>query len=242
MAPRSGSVLRTAARTARHSTCKGPAYAGLRRSLATAVEQDAVPGATSKPEPLTVQLPESALGFEVSLKDADTESVGTSLSNRPIYLDAQATTPVDPRVLDKMLPYMTNQYGNPHSRTHAYGWEAEAGVNEARAHVADLIGANEKDMIFTSGATESNNLAIKGVARFYGRSGKKHIITLQTEHKCVLDSCRYLQDEGFDVTYLPVQNDGTVDVELLKNSIRPDTCLVSVSTAPQQDLEEHCSH
>lgn len=230
MAQRSGSALRIAGRAltrnASKSTIGSSSSSICRRTLATAVDKLDLP--TQAPEPVTVQLPESALGFEVSLKDTTREAVGTSLSSRPIYLDAQATTPVDPRVLDKMLPFMTNQYGNPHSRTHAYGWEAEAAVNVARQHLGDLIGANEKDMIFTSGATESNNLAIKGVARFYGRSGKKHIITLQTEHKCVLDSCRYLQDEGFDVTYLPVQTDGTVDLEVLKNAIRPDTCLVSV--------------
>jgi cysteine desulfurase len=140
----------------------------------------------------------------------------------------QATTPVDPRVLDAMLPYLTNQYGNPHSRTHAYGWETEAAVEKARKQVADLIGANAKDIIWTSGATESNNMAIKGIARFYGRNGKKHIITLQTEHKCVLDSCRVLQDEGYDVTYLPVEHDGKVNLKQLEEAIRPDTCLVSV--------------
>jgi hypothetical protein len=137
----------------------------------------------------------------------------------------QATTPTDPRVLDAMLPFLTNQYGNPHSRTHAYGWETEKAVDAAREvgipyhlapflrmfwlrlfqHVASLIGANPKDIVFTSGATETNNMAIKGIARFHRKSGKKHIITTQTEHKCVLDSCRYLQDEGFDVSYLPVQ-------------------------------------
>lgn len=129
-----------------------------------------------------------------------------------------------------MLPFLTNQYGNPHSRTHAYGWETEKAVEVARKQVADLIGANEKDIIWTSGATESNNMAIKGIARFYGRNGKKHIITLQTEHKCVLDSCRYLQDEGYDVTYLPVEHDGKVDLAKLEAAIRPDTCLVSVMT------------
>lgn len=127
-----------------------------------------------------------------------------------------------------MLPFLTNQYGNPHSRTHAYGWETEKAVEIARKQVADLIGANAKDIIWTSGATESNNMAIKGIARFYGRSGKKHIITLQTEHKCVLDSCRYLQDEGYDITYLPVEHDGKVDLAKLEAAIRPDTCLVSV--------------
>lgn len=148
---------------------------------------------------------------------------------RPIYLDMQATTPVDPRVLDAMLPYFVGVYGNPHSRTHAYGWESEKGVEEAREHIARLIGADAKEIIFTSGATESNNMSIKGVARFFGRSGKKkHIVTTQTEHKCVLDSCRHLQDEGFEVTYLPVQNDGLVNMAELEAAIRPDTAIVSI--------------
>lgn len=148
---------------------------------------------------------------------------------RPIYLDMQATTPVDPRVLDAMIPYYVGVYGNPHSRTHAYGWESEKAVEEAREHVARLIGADPKEIIFTSGATESNNMSIKGVARFFGRSGKKkHIITTQTEHKCVLDSCRHLQDDGFDVTYLPVQNNGLIKMEDLEAAIRPDTAIVSI--------------
>ncbi|RYP91746.1 hypothetical protein DL770_002090 [Monosporascus sp. CRB-9-2] len=148
---------------------------------------------------------------------------------RPIYLDMQATTPVDPRVLDAMLPFFVGAYGNPHSRTHAYGWESEKAVEDARAHVANLIGADPKEIIFTSGATESNNMSIKGVARFFARSGKKrHIITTQTEHKCVLDSCRHLQDEGFEVTYLPVQNNGLIKIEDLDAAIRPDTVLVSI--------------
>ncbi|GAP84689.1 putative cysteine desulfurase [Rosellinia necatrix] len=150
---------------------------------------------------------------------------------RPIYLDMQATTPVDPRVLDSMLPFFVGVYGNPHSRTHAYGWESEKAVEDAREHVANLIGADPKEIIFTSGATESNNMSIKGVARFFGRSGKKkHIITSQTEHKCVLDSCRHLQDEGFDVTYLPVQNNGLINMQELEAAIRPDTALVSIMT------------
>ncbi|KAI1459260.1 cysteine desulfurase [Annulohypoxylon moriforme] len=148
---------------------------------------------------------------------------------RPIYLDMQATTPVDPRVLDAMLPFFVNVYGNPHSRTHAYGWESEKAVEEAREHVAKLIGADSKEIIFTSGATESNNMSIKGVARFFGRSGKKkHIVTSQTEHKCVLDSCRHLQDEGYEVTYLPVQTNGLINMEELEAAIRPDTILVSI--------------
>ena len=148
---------------------------------------------------------------------------------RPIYLDMQATTPVDPRVLDAMIPFYVGVYGNPHSRTHAYGWESEKAVEEAREHIAKLIGADAKEIILTSGATESNNMSIKGVARFFGRSGKKkHIITTQTEHKCVLDSCRHLQDEGFEVTYLPVQNNGLVRMEDLEAAIRPETAIVSI--------------
>ncbi|KAJ2894774.1 cysteine desulfurase [Zalerion maritima] len=148
---------------------------------------------------------------------------------RPIYLDMQATTPLDPRALDAMLPFYTGIYGNPHSRTHAYGWESEKAVETARTHIAKLIGADPKEIIFTSGATESNNMSIKGVARFFSRSGKKkHIITTQTEHKCVLDSCRHLQDEGYDVTYLPVQQSGRINMEDLEAAIRPETCLVSI--------------
>ncbi|KAH7358232.1 cysteine desulfurase IscS [Plectosphaerella cucumerina] len=150
---------------------------------------------------------------------------------RPIYLDMQATTPVDPRVLDAMIPFYTGVYGNPHSKTHAYGWESEKAVEEAREHIAKLIGADAKEIIFTSGATESNNMSIKGVARFFGRSGKKkHIITTQTEHKCVLDSCRHLQDEGFEITYLPVQQSGLVDLAQLEAAIKPETALVSIMT------------
>jgi len=153
---------------------------------------------------------------------------GQELEGRAVYLDGLATTPVDPRVLDAMLPYLTVSYGNPHSRTHVYGWEAESAIEKARKDIADLIGANEKEIVFTSGATESNNAAIKGIARFYARDGKKHIITTQTEHKCVLDSCRKLETEGFDVTYLPVQKNGLVDVEQFRAAIRPDTIVASV--------------
>ena len=168
---------------------------------------------------------------------------------RPIYLDMQATTPTDPRVLDAMLPFFTGLYGNPHSRTHAYGWETEKATERAREHVANLIGAEPKEIIFTSGATESNNMSIKGVARFFGRSGKKkHIITSQTEHKCVLDSCRHLQDEGYDVTYLPVQKNGLIDVQGLEAAIRPDTALVSIMTVnneigviqPMEEIGQLC--
>ncbi|KAI9296804.1 mitochondrial cysteine desulfurase [Neoconidiobolus thromboides FSU 785] len=144
-------------------------------------------------------------------------------------MDVQATTPMDPRVLDAMLPYLTQFYGNAHSRTHQYGWESEKATEKAREYVAKLIGADPKEIIFTSGATESNNIAIKGVARFY-KAKKKHIITTQTEHKCVLDSCRVLQEEGFEITYLPVQSNGLVDLKLLEESIRPDTSIVSIMT------------
>ncbi|KAJ9164662.1 Cysteine desulfurase-like protein [Coniochaeta hoffmannii] len=163
---------------------------------------------------------------------------------RPIYMDMQATTPVDPRVLDAMLPFYVGVYGNPHSRTHAYGWETEKAVEEARGHIAALIGADPKEIIFTSGATESNNMSIKGVARFFGRGGKKkHIITCQTEHKCVLDSCRHLQDEGFEVTYLPVKSSGLIDMAELEAAIREDTVLVSIMSVNNeigviQPLEE----
>ena len=166
---------------------------------------------------------------------------------KPLYLDAQSTTPLDPRVLDSMLPYLTSYYGNPHSRTHQYGWESEAAMEKARTQVANLIGADSKEIVFTSGATESNNISVKGVARFYA-SKKKHIITTQTEHKCVLDSCRQMESEGFEVTYLPVQSNGLVDLELLESSIRPDTGLVSVMTVnneigviqPVEDIGRIC--
>eukprot|EP01108_Squamamoeba_japonica_P001889 TRINITY_DN184_c0_g11_i1.p2 TRINITY_DN184_c0_g11~~TRINITY_DN184_c0_g11_i1.p2 ORF type:complete len:427 (+),score=170.29 TRINITY_DN184_c0_g11_i1:27-1307(+) len=153
-----------------------------------------------------------------------------SLALRPIYLDAQATTPVDPRVLDAMLPLYTESFGNAHSRTHAYGWEANDMVEDARAQVASLIGASANEIVFTSGATESNNIAVKGVARFAAKSRKKknHVITTVTEHKCVLDSCRALEAEGFDVDYLPVQKNGIIDLADLRAKIRPETALVSV--------------
>lgn len=162
----------------------------------------------------------------------DVKSTGFSIRGeaklgRPAYLDFQATTPLDPRVLDSMMPYLTEKYGNPHSRTHSFGWETEKAIEAARENVARLIGASGKEIIFTSGATESNNMAIKGVARFY-REHKKHVITTQTEHKCVLDSCRSLESEGFEVTYLPVQSNGLIDLERLKEAIRPDTALVSI--------------
>ncbi|OEJ65215.1 IscS subfamily cysteine desulfurase [Magnetovibrio blakemorei] len=151
----------------------------------------------------------------------------TWTQNNPLYLDYQATTPTDPRVVEAMNPYWTEKFGNPHSRNHHYGWEAEDAVEIARGHVADLIGASTKEIIFTSGATESNNLAIKGVAKFYGDK-RNHIITCVTEHKCVLESCRALQQDGFDVTYLHVQENGLIDLDVLKAAMTDKTVLVSI--------------
>ncbi len=145
----------------------------------------------------------------------------------PLYLDYQATTPTDPRVVEKMLPYFTEKFGNPHSRTHHYGWEAEKAVEVARAQIASLIGATAKEIIFTSGATESNNLAIKGVGRFY-KDKRNHIITCVTEHKCVLDTCRHLEMEGFDITYLPVQQNGLIDLAVLEAAMTEKTVIVSI--------------
>lgn len=149
------------------------------------------------------------------------------LTGKAAYLDVQATSPMDPRVVDAMIPYMTYNFGNPHSTTHEYGWDADKAVEQARESVGNLINANSKEIIFTSGATESNNAIIKGVAHFL-KNKKKHIITTQIEHKCVLDSCRVLETEGFEVTYLPVGTNGLIDLEQLKAAIRPDTALVSI--------------
>lgn len=146
----------------------------------------------------------------------------------PIYMDYQSTTPIDPRVIDKMVEVMKNDYGNPHSRSHAFGWKAEEIVENARQQIAKLINANEKEIFFTSGATESNNIAIKGVAKFYENLGKKHIITLTTEHKCVINSCRDLEQEGFKITFLPVQKNGLVDLNMLESAITEQTALVSI--------------
>ena len=145
----------------------------------------------------------------------------------PIYLDYGATTPVDPRVVDAMIPWLREHFGNPASRSHAWGWEAEEAVEKARVQVADLIGADPREIVWTSGATESINLALKGAAHFYQGKGK-HLITLKTEHKAVLDTMRELERQGFDVTYLDVQEDGLVNMDALKAAIRPDTILISI--------------
>lgn len=146
---------------------------------------------------------------------------------RPIYLDYSATTPVDPRVAEKMIPYLCEKFGNPASRSHAYGWEAEKAVDEARAEVAAYINADPKEIVWTSGATESDNLAVKGAAHFYKDKGK-HLITVKTEHKAILDSMRHLETEGYEVTYLDVQENGLLDLKALEAAMRPDTTLVSV--------------
>ncbi|XP_039480932.1 cysteine desulfurase, mitochondrial [Drosophila santomea] len=190
------------------------AVANVVRHEATSSKTADKPAATSK------EFRERQVRFNI--KNEQTEG-------RPLYLDAQATTPMDPRVLDAMLPYLTNYYGNPHSRTHAYGWETETAVEKAREQVATLIGADPKEIIFTSGATESNNISVKGVARFYGTK-KRHVITTQTEHKCVLDSCRALENEGFKVTYLPVLANGLIDLQQLEETITTETSLVSIMT------------
>ena len=145
----------------------------------------------------------------------------------PIYLDYSATTPVDPRVAAKMIPYLTEHFGNPASRSHAYGWETEAAVEEARDQVAKLVNADPKEIVWTSGATESNNLAIKGAAHFYSGKGK-HIVTLRTEHKAVLDTFRELEREGFEATYLDPLPNGLIDLDAFRAALRPDTVLVSI--------------
>jgi len=145
----------------------------------------------------------------------------------PIYMDYGATTPCDPRVVDAMIPWLREHFGNPASRSHAWGWEAEEAVEKARAQVADLIGADPREIVWTSGATESNNLALKGAAHFYQGKGK-HLITVKTEHKAVLDTMRELERQGFEVTYLDVQPDGLLDLDRFRDAIRPDTILASV--------------
>jgi len=165
----------------------------------------------------------------------------------PIYMDYSATTPIDPRVADKMIPYLREHFGNPASRSHAYGWEAEQAVEEARGHVAALIGADPREIVWTSGTTESNNLALKGAAHFYQSRGK-HIITVKTEHKAVLDTVRELERQGFEATYLQPQDDGLITVQQIADAVRPDTILVSVMwvnneigvVQPIEEIGEFC--
>src|SRR5687768_1148035 len=160
----------------------------------------------------------------------------------PIYMDNHATTPLDPRVLDAMMPYLTDKFGNAASRNHQFGWDAEEAVEEARKQVAALIGADPREIVFTSGATESDNLAVKGVAHMYREKGD-HIITAVTEHKAILDACKHLEKDGFHITFLPVSNNGLVDLEQLKSAITPKTILISIMTANNevgvlQDIKE----
>ena len=150
--------------------------------------------------------------------------------SKPIYFDNHATTPVDPRVLEAMIPYFTENFGNAASRNHAYGWVAEDAVEKGRKQIASLIGANSKEIVFTSGATESNNLAIKGVAEMYAEKGN-HIITAATEHKAVLDTCKHLEKKGCRITYLPLKGDGLVDLDMLRDAITDKTILISIMYA-----------
>lgn len=147
---------------------------------------------------------------------------------KTLYFDYSATTPVDPRVAEKMIPYLTEHFGNPASRSHPFGWDAEKAVENARAEVAALVGADAREIVFTSGATESNNLAIKGAGHFYSATKGKHIITVRTEHKAVLDTVREMERQGFEATYLNVKENGLLDLDVLRAAIRPDTVLVSV--------------
>ncbi|AQG99079.1 cysteine desulfurase IscS [Burkholderia sp. KK1] len=167
--------------------------------------------------------------------------MNNDIPHLPIYMDYSATTPVDPRVVDKMIPYLREQFGNPASRSHQYGWDAERAVEEARENVAALVNCDPREIIWTSGATESDNLAIKGAAHFYKSKGK-HIITVKTEHKAVLDTTRELEREGYEVTYLDVKDDGLIDLDKFKAALRPDTILVSVMSVNNeigviQDIE-----
>lgn len=194
------------------------AATGVRRISVASLSRPLSTAAAAAATTPSLPPPEDAAGLSVK---------GVKISGRPLYLDMQATSPVDPRVLDSMLPFYVSRFGNPHSRTHLYGWESDFAVEKARAQVAALVNASPKEIVFTSGATESNNISVKGVMHFY-RDKKRHVVTTQTEHKCVLDSCRHLQQEGFDVTYLPVRPDGLIDLDHLRASIRPDTGLVSI--------------
>lgn len=213
------------ATTSASSTARAVAYASANATRAFATDKRYQP-VNPVPENVLANINSEQI-FSPGFSMKEDSGAAAKAQGKPAYLDFQATTPMDPRVLDAMLPHMTYAFGNPHSTTHEYGWDADAAVEKARASVADLIGANAKEIIFTSGATESNNAILKGIAHF-SQAKKKHIITTQIEHKCVLDSCRVLESEGFDVTYLPVGTNGLIDLAQLKAAIRPDTALVSI--------------
>src|ERR1051325_5487437 len=172
------------------------------------------------------------MSTDVKVPQADTQAHSTNGKNvkLPIYMDNHATTPMDPRVLEEMLPYFMEKFGNAASRNHSFGWTAEEGVETARERIAKLVGATTKEIIFTSGATESDNLAIKGVAEMYREKGN-HIITAVTEHKAVLDTCKRLEKYGYRVTYLPVQKDGLIDMDDLKRAMDDKTILVTIMAA-----------
>lgn len=157
-------------------------------------------------------------------------SISRNYATKPVYMDYQATTPVDPRVYNAMIPYLKEEFGNPHSKTHAYGWDAEKAVENAREKIAKLINAHPKEIFFTSGATESNNMSLKGVINFLksNKNKKNHVITTTTEHKCVLDSCRYLENRGAKITYLPVDTNGLINPNQVKEAITDKTAIVSV--------------
>jgi len=245
-------LTRTAAASLRRTVARTVARSGetTTRQLSSEPQTPASFGhekmETDKRYQGTAEVPESLLNSAIEHNPFSIQ--GEFREGRAAYLDMSATTPLDPRVLDAMLPFMIGSYGNPHSRTHSYGWEAEGAVEKAREQVAGLIGASAKEIVFTSGATESNNMSIKGAAHFYKKRGK-HVITTQTEHKCVLDSCRSLEMEGYDVTYLPVETaTGRVNLEELEAAIREDTILVSVMAVnneigtlqPLKEIGEMC--
>jgi cysteine desulfurase len=165
--------------------------------------------------------------MNIAVTNQDRPRVVGNEPRKPVYLDYQATTPTDPRVLETMMPFFIEKFGNPHSRNHALGWEAEEAIETARRQIAELINGDEREIVFTSGATESNNLALIGVARFY-KEKRNHIVTVVTEHKCVLDTCRHLEQEGFTVTYLPVDKSGLVNLVELERVITDKTVLVSI--------------
>src|SRR5246500_752139 len=172
------------------------------------------------------------MSTDVKIPQADTQARATDAKGikQPIYMDNHATTPMDPRVLEEMLPYFMEKFGNAASRNHSFGWAGEEGVETARERIAKLIGATPKEIIFTSGATESDNLAIKGVAEMYREKGN-HIITQAIEHKAVLDTCKRLEKYGYEVPYLPVQRDGRVDPEDVRKAIKPTTILITIMYA-----------